>query len=187
MAKLIATSPLAGYDKTIGDMRLRELNDINIVSVAIPLKETAKVTKALKETLSLAMPKPAKTTLSIDKKMRAISTQADQVFLITTKKGDSPDTAMAKKLGGVGWATDQSDGWVVLELSGPSTRAALERICQVDLDAGAFPVNASARTSMEHLGSIIIRTDKDTFLLMSASSSAASFLHAVELSAQHVT
>ena len=40
---------------------------------------------------------------------------------------------------------------------------------------------------MEHLGTIIIRTEQDTFLLLSASSSAGSFLHAVETSIRNVS
>ena len=83
--------------------------------------------------------------------------------------------------------TDQTDAWVILEISGESSREALERICQVDLDKNVFQLDGMARTSMEHMSAIIISKADDTFYLMSASSSAKSFLHAVELSAQHVS
>ena len=39
---------------------------------------------------------------------------------------------------------------------------------------------------MEHMGAIIHREGTDRFLLLSASSSARSFLHAVEASLEHV-
>ena len=94
---------------------------------------------------------------------------------------------MAEKFESSAYITDQTDAWVVLELSGASSREALERICQIDLNKDAFKLNSMARTSMEHMSAIIVRTSKDTFLLMSASSSAFSFLHAVELSAQHIS
>lgn len=187
MAKLATTSPLSGYDQKIGDIRLREMPNLGVTALAIPLKGTAKLTKALKETLSIAMPKPTKASVSTDGKTWAISTQADQLFILSEKKTDNPDLKLAKKLNDTAWATDQSDGWTALELSGPSSRAALERICQIDLDASVFAINQTARVSMEHLSSIIVRTGEDTFLLMSASSSAHSFLHAIELSAQNVS
>ena len=54
--------------------------------------------------------------------------------------------------------------------------AALERFCPLDL--GAFPAGSVARTAMEHMGAVIAREDDaPTFLLLSARSSARSFLH----------
>ena len=44
-----------------------------------------------------------------------------------------------------------------------------------------------ARTSMEHLDTLIIRTAENSYHLMSASSSAGSFLHAVETSIKNVS
>ena len=44
----------------------------------------------------------------------------------------------------------------------------------------------AARTVMEHLGVLILRTGEDDYLLLSASSSAKSFLHAVEVSLTNV-
>ena len=51
----------------------------------------------------------------------------------------------------------------------------------------AFGDGRVARTVMEHLGVIIHRESDGTYLLMSASSSAESFLHAVETSIKYVT
>ena len=95
--------------------------------------------------------------------------------------------SMAVTFGESAYITDQTDAWVILEISGESSREALERICQVDLDKNVFQLDGMARTTMEHMSAIIIRKADDTFYLMSASSSAKSFLHAVELSAQHVS
>ena len=113
-------------------------------------------------------------------------TQPDQIFSIIPQV-DDPEKDLSKIIGNAAYITDQTDAWVVLEISGVTSRTALERICQVDLDPNIFKLNAMARTTMEHMATIIIRTDVDTFLLMSASSSAKSFLHAVELSAQHIS
>ena len=61
----------------------------------------------------------------------------------------------------------------------------LERLCPLDLHESAFPVGAAQRTVMEHMGAVILREGTDEFLLLSASSSAASFLHAVKTSIRY--
>ena len=63
---------------------------------------------------------------------------------------------------------------------------ALRRLCPIDLAGAQFPLNASARTVMEHMGAIVVRVSVDSFLLLSASSSAKSFWHAVEVSMKNV-
>ncbi len=81
--------------------------------------------------------------------------------------------------GGAASLTEQTDGWAQLRLSGPGAVAGLERFCPLDL--GAFPTGSAARTVMEHMGAVIAREDDaPTWLLMTARSSARSFLHALE-------
>jgi sarcosine oxidase subunit gamma len=165
-------------------MRLREIHDLDLCALAIPHKGASKLKAAIKAGFDLSMPTPVKSTA--DAKTRLLMTQPDQIFAMTPRSKHA-ETSVHKAIGDTAYITDQTDAWVVLELSGPTSRTALERICQLDLHPEAFKQNQVARTTMEHMGSMIIRTDKDTFLLMSGSSSAASFLHAVELSAQHVS
>jgi sarcosine oxidase subunit gamma len=74
----------------------------------------------------------------------------------------------------------------MLRVSGPKSRIALERICPLDLHPSTFPQGRVARTLMEHLGVIILHEGPDTYLLLSARSSAGSFLHAVETSVRNV-
>ena len=92
---------------------------------------------------------------------------------------------MQGKLDGKGYTTDQTDAWVVLEISGPDTMAAMERLCPLDL--ASFETGTSGRTVMEHMGAFVVKIEDNRFWLMSASSSAASFLHAVETSYHYVT
>ena len=80
----------------------------------------------------------------------------------------------------------ETDAWVVLQISGPDVRAVLERLCPLDLHDATCPIDSAQRTVMEHMGAIIIRTAPDRFLLLSASSSAKSFLHAVETSLKYI-
>ena len=76
--------------------------------------------------------------------------------------------------------------WVMLEISGPKSREALARLCTLDLHADTFAEGEVARTMMEHLGVIILRNAPDSFILLSARSSAKSFLHAVETSIDNI-
>ena len=92
---------------------------------------------------------------------------------------------MREKLQGTGYTTDQTDAWVCLEISGPETILALERLCPLDI--ARFTDGTAARTVMQHMGALIIRLSADRFLLLSARSSAASFLQAVETSYRNVT
>ena len=82
--------------------------------------------------------------------------------------------------------TIQTDAWVILRISGPLALKALERICPINLEPDVFLENDIARTIMEHLGSIVICEKVGSYLVMSASSSAKSFLHALETSLQNV-
>ena len=184
MAKLSATSSLDGYDKEIGTIRLREISNQSLIAMAIPLGEETKFKNSIKNIFGLKMPSPNKSVKNKD--IRILSTQPDQIFVLT-KRIDDPEKSMAIEFDGSAYITDQTDAWVILEISGSSSREALERICQLDLDKEIFQLDSMARTSMEHMSAIIIRKADDTFYLMSASSSAKSFLHAVELSAQHVS
>ncbi len=183
MAKfdLQETPRLGGYTKEFGDsgMVLREITELVLTSLAMPMGGKTKLTAAVKDTFGLTLPTALKSKLSTDGQTRLVQTQPDQYFCLTSKPVPS---AMAS----VAYVTDQTHGWVGLDISGPNVREALERICPVDLDPSAFPVHAAARTTMEHLGVLIIRVSKDQFCLLSASSSAESFLHAVELSIKNV-
>lgn len=189
MAKssITARPLLDGFDHDFAGTRLRELTDLAVVSVAVPLRGMGKLKAAVKKGYGLSMPTPVKSTVSKDSKTRIVSTQPDQVFVLFDLKTPDAEAKVAKAIGETGYLTDQTHSWVGLELSGHKAHEALERICQIDLHPSVFPLNASARTSMEHMGALIVRTGKDSFLLMSATSSGASFLHAVETSVKYVS
>lgn len=182
---VLTAEPFLGrYERSYEAVKLREIYDVAVVSAAIPLgKETASQ-KAIKTAFGVTMPKVGRSALSKDENMRLVRLGIDQLFIMfpRAQKDAGAEPHTAKILGGGFYTTDQSDVWVTLELSGAGARRALERICPLDLMPESFGIGAAARTTMEHLGTIIIRNDADSFLLMSASSSAQSFLLALETS-----
>lgn len=164
----------------IGANTIRERADLALVSIATPLGGAAALANAVKQGWGLAMPTP--TASSVNGDTRAIQLTADQLLLIFTQSTPNAEQVVQAKLGGAGYTTEQTDAWVCLQVTGPETRAALERVCPIDLDPLAFPEGAAARSVMEHMGAVVIRTGADAFLLLSASSTAGSFLHALERS-----
>lgn len=182
---LTATPALGGAALEIGANTITERDDLALVSVAVPNSGEKALDAALQSGLSVALPGPRRSIHHGG--MRAFCLTQDQVMLVFSASSARPDAGIQRALNGAGYATDQTDVWVAIETSGPDIHAALERICPLDLHDQAFPVDSAARTMMEHMGAIIIRTANDRFLLFSARSSAQSFLHAVETSFRYVT
>lgn len=188
MANFTLTSepPLAGYDKTIRDVRVKAPKDLALVSIALPLRAEDKALKAIKKAYGVDLPDVGSAATSKDRAYRLLRMAQDQAFVMFTHTTPDAADVVSKQLNGTAYVTDQTDVWTALDISGAAARAALERICPIDLHPDAFMINAVARTIMEHLGVVVLRTDEDTYTLLSASSSAGSFLHAVETSAQNV-
>lgn len=178
---LTAASPLGGHAAHFDGAELAEVTDRALVSFAVPLAGGDTFAAAL----GIALPAPGHTARS-GEEMLLMGLGPDQ-GLAMLPLGEGPTVeALRARLGGLAYLTEQTDAWVILRLMGPKALAALERICPVDLHLEAFPEGRVARTVMEHLGAIVLREGPESFLLMSASSSARSFLHAVETSLRNV-
>lgn len=181
---LISAPPLAGYDETIGGIRLRAPEGVAIVSIALPLGGEAAAEKAVKAAYGVALPEVGQSVVTKD--ARLVRLGVDQAFVMFNHTEPDAETVVAGALNDAAYTTDQTDVWVALEISGARCREALERICPLDLHPDAFGVDQAARTVMEHLGVLIIRTGEETYLLLSASSSAGSFQHALHQSMENV-
>ena len=185
MANLTPTPTLGGYDKNFGALRLHERTELELVSIAIPLDGLQAAEKAIKSAFKLDMPAPGQSSAS--KSHRLIRISPDQAMLVFEHAGADAAQMVQEALKGSVYTTLQTDAWVALTLTGETARDALERLCPLDLHDAAFPVDSAARTVMEHMGVMILRESADSFTLMSASSSAGSFLHAIETSVQYTT
>ena len=188
MAEFILTAEpvLGGYRHRTADTVLEEVTGLAIVSIAVPLGGEPALAQAMRAAHGAGVPTPGRTTLSADGGTRFLGIGPDQLFALFDHAGADAAEVVATALNGSGYITLQSDNWVGLRISGPLTLAALERICPLDLHPSVFAVGSVARTVMEHMGAIILREADDRFLLLSASSSAMSFAHAVETSIRNV-
>ena len=191
---LTAQSPLGGYETITDGASLIEVTGLSMVSVA-PLAGSQPafkmgIAKLFKTDKSDSLEPCATMALDQSGKQRCIlmPSAQNQWFLCFDDDGANPIDA-AKALLGKGLSkqmamTDQSDSWVILALSGQQSRQTLARICPINCGVSAMPIGTTARTSMEHLGAIITRRPDEgdhqpCFWLLSARSSAASFLHAI--------
>ncbi len=183
----LAQSPLSGVELNIGGVRITEISDRAIVSIAIPIGGGADLAKAFAGSYKCDLPTVGSSTMSKIANTRFFGLQADQFFAVFDAETADPVSEVGKRLKGAAYLTDQSDAWAMIRVWGQSSRAALERICPIDLHETAFGDGMVARTAMEHLNVIILRQNRDDFLLLSPRSSATSFLHALETSARNIT
>lgn len=161
---------------------IRERSDIKLLSVAATSVQKATASSALQAQCGVNWPDIMQSTSQSN--THCLGLQAEQVFILS-QHSDDEHTALAKNLAEQCVVTDQSDSWVTLEVSGERTRDVLERICPIDLNEATFSDGCVARTTMEHLGVIIFRQG-ESYLMLSARSSADSFLHSLTQSADFV-
>jgi len=181
---LTTESFLGGFYQEFADVTLEEITDISLMSIAQPQRGRTALQKAVRAAWGCSLPVPGASARSKDNTVRLLCLGPDS-FMVIFAEG-IPVRDAATRLDGKGYCTDQSDNWVALRIAGPMARTALARICPINLHADVFPLGAFARTSMEHLGAFVLREGPDEFLLMSASSSASSFLHAITTSVINV-
>ena len=184
---LTSAPPLEGYDREFNNVSLSAPADLALVSIALPLGGEDAAQKAVEAAYGVALPEPGKSILSKDGATRLVRLGPDQALAIFKHATPDAERVVAGKLNGAAYTTDQTDVWCGLEISGAGSRRALERICPLDLHPDSFVEGDAHRTVMEHMGVLIIRTGADEYLLLSASSSAGSFLHAVEISITYTT
>lgn len=185
--QLVAEPPLAGLDRTFGKTRLSALSDLALVSVALPLGQETAAQQAIRAAYGIELPQVGSYATAPADGALLIRTGPDQGMIAFDHVAPDAGRVVASRLNGAVYTTDQTDAWVGLMIDGPQARAALERICPLDLHPDAFGPEAAQRTVAEHLGLLVLRRGDEAFLLLSASSSAESFAHAVETSICWVT
>jgi heterotetrameric sarcosine oxidase gamma subunit len=167
VADLIAKSPLSGRAPlTLGQATLSEVMLPRVTSVA-PFKGQQKaLAKALK---GMGLVLPAPNAVSAGQGARLVWTGRDQAFLMGADPAPlAPHAAL----------TDQSDGWAGLALEGAAAPDVLARVYALDLRAMA--PGAVARSPLNHMSSLLLRTAPDRFEMLVFRSMARTAWHEVE-------
>jgi heterotetrameric sarcosine oxidase gamma subunit len=165
--ELIAKSALDGRSLTLGAVTLAEVSVGPITSVAVLPGGGKALAKGLKG-LGLAMPEP--NSFAEKKGARIVWTGRDQAFLIGVEPPALEGAAV----------TDQSDGWVVLAVSGTGAVDVLARLVPLDLRLATFPVGRAVRTQVNHMNAVVLRTGDYAFELMVFRSMARTAWHELD-------
>lgn len=183
---LKAQSPLNGTNRTFEGVIINEITNRDIVSIATPSGGKDALSGAVRTTYQATLPTVGQWTGSSVDNAQFLGMTADQYFVVFDHSGSEPQVVIERNLGHTGYFTDQSDSWVIIKIGGPKCRSALERICSIDLHPTVFPEGSVSRTLMEHLGTIILSERNNDFLLLSARSSAKSFLQTIQESVENI-
>ena len=183
---LKSISPLNGYSRNFKENLLEEVVGMEVISIATSVENKDFLNKQLIEIFNLELPVPGKSYLTSNGLSRLMGLSLDQWLIVSVDQEYELKSLLENSLSNKSYVTLQTDAWVCIRISGRSALKALERICPVNLDPDLFLKDYIARTVMEHLGSIVICENPNSYLLMSASSSAKSFLHALEVSLRNV-
>ena len=190
MSSLQALTALDNFSEESHGITVTEVTDLAIVSMAIPAATNDAFNKAIKKSYKVERPATGSFSQSKTDNARFLGLQQDQMFVLFDYSSDRAVEEISAKINGskqLSYLCDQSDSWVTLRVSGENSIDALERICPLDINPSVFPVGSVARTSMEHMATIIIHEEEGSYLLLSLRSFAHSFLHAVTTSIKNIS
>lgn len=180
---LYATGSASAFDATFGDIRIVENDTLALASVASRSGREADTVARAKSRFSLNLPDIQNTSQSAD--YTAFWTGPDQWFVeapIATHEDIA--TLLKNGLKDSASVTEQTGGWVRFDVSGASSIAMFERLTMLDL--AALPVGTASRTSIEHMGSFVLKRGADSFTVLAPRSYAGSMVHALTLAAKSV-
>lgn len=94
---------------------------------------------------------------------------------------------LSRRLSGIASVSDQSGGYVIFRISGPSARSLLQRGAFIDLDPSAFVPGSVATTVIAHIGVILWQIDSTpVFEVALFRSFAKSFLDWIDATAPSI-
>ena len=85
-------------------------------------------------------------------KRRLVGIGPDTWLLMEDAIGPEWIAGIERCLVGLASVTEQSSGFALLDISGPSARAVLQKGLAIDLHPDAFPAGAAATSTIDHIG-----------------------------------
>lgn len=182
---LKAQSALSGFSQDFSGIKLCEIVERAIVSMAIPKAGKETLNAQIKQAFGVSIPDVGGVALSTIDNTQILRLQDDLCFVLFDYNGDRSVQTLKQKVSDA-YLTDQSDSWVMLRISGKKSRNALARTCPIDLHPSVFSPGSVTRTLMEHMGVVIICEAEGVYTLMALRSYAESFLHALRVSIENI-
>lgn len=187
MHDLTALTPLGGTTAQVddfGDIKIAECPDWALASVTARLGNETAIGPLAERFFGFALPDPACSTTKAP--FTALWIGPDQ-WMIEAPHSSHEDLAAQVKtaLGDTASVTEQNDGWVRFDLTGPACHGILERLCNAN--TRAMTKGAVTRTRLEHLGCFVVcRASDKHFSVIGPRSSAGSIHHALITAAKSV-
>ena len=183
--RLKPLTPLGHADphtETIGPMTITEVTTTALASLATRLGRDADVAQ-IADAAGIPLPQPGRHQQA---KLFAAFWLGPQQWMIEAPFATHEDIAahLAPLFGAAASVTEQTDGWVRLDVTAPDLPAMFERLCAFDLRA-AVP-GAATRTVIDHLGCYVIVRATNTMTVLGPRSSARSLHHALMTAARSV-
>lgn len=167
MDKLIAKSAAQGVlPRSYKSMTLTEVAHPILWALAPHKGKMAEAAAALKASFDITWPTANQTAGTTP---RAQWFDGDHIMLM----GAAPSDEILACCN----ATDHSDAWGVVQLSGAGAAQVLARLTPIDLRDGAFPIGATARTDVQHMAGAITRLADDVFEIMVFRSMTHTLIH----------
>lgn len=171
-------SPLGGQFPRIdmhGPVTLSENTDTALASYAARLGHEAAATRNLSTFIGAALPRPGHAHLG---DVSALWIAVDQ-WMVIAPHGTHEDLADQLTACAEGFAsvTEQNDAWCRFDLTGTGLSDVFERLCPFNIRACVG--GEATRTSIDHLGCLLMVTSPEEIAVFGPRSSAGSLHHAL--------
>ncbi|MEC8641332.1 MAG: sarcosine oxidase subunit gamma [Pseudomonadota bacterium] len=183
MASLTPLTALGGItacDEMIGGIRIAEIADTCLASLAMRRGKAANFKKAAKKALGTDLPAPGQRT---GNGTHGVIWMGPDQFLVEVETGmtDIAGT-LGTAFGTAASITDQSDSWARFDITGKDVPAMLERLCAAD--TRLMQGGAAVRTPIHHMLCVVVCRDAYTsFTIYGPRASARSLHHALAAAA----
>lgn len=180
MADLRAMTALGAHEPavvTVGPLTITERFDLALASVALRRGRDLAPAAA-----AAGVPLPGPARYQAGAPYSAFWVTPEMWFIEAPFASHEGIAALLKAaFGEAASITEQTDAWVIFDLSAPDLAAVLERLCNVDFRT--VPDGHATRTVIDHLGCYLVKLGPGAARVYGPRSSAQSLLHAVEVAA----
>jgi methylglutamate dehydrogenase subunit D len=167
-------------------LHIIERTTLALATVLVRKGKSAGLATRVRERFGIELPREPRRAVAGD---ITFAGTAPGAWLATCENADGDFAALlAESLDGLASISDQSDGLIVVGVSGPNVRDALCKLVPIDIHPRAFAVNQVAVTIAAHMPITMWRLPDDsnrtpTFEIATFRSFAESFRHALAESA----
>ena len=183
LTPLTALGGTAPYDEIIGGIRIVEIADTCLASLAMRRGKAAAFRNAARQALGTGLPAPGQRTatdvrgviwMGPDQYLVEVETDGAQTDGAQTDGADLAD-ALGIAFKTAASITDQSDAFVRFDITGKDVPAMLERLCATD--TRQMQDGAAVRTPIHHMLCVLVCRDAYTGFSVYGPRSAAQSLH----------